>query len=90
LIRANPPDPRHPRSIRSNQEEIKMGTEPLRTFQVDRLPVAVLSLYNYVNPVVAVILGWLFYREPFGWREAGAMLVIFTGVAIVKRVQDSR
>jgi len=50
----------------------------------------VVSLYNYVNPVVAVILGWLFYREPFGWREAGAMLVIFTGVAIVKRVQDSR
>jgi drug/metabolite transporter (DMT)-like permease len=57
---------------------------------LDRLPVAVVSLYNYVNPVVAVILGWLFYREPFGWREAGAMLVIFTGVAIVKRVQDSR
>ena len=34
--------------------------------------------------VVAVALGWLFYREPFGFREAMAMLVIFSGVAIVK------
>jgi drug/metabolite transporter (DMT)-like permease len=47
--------------------------------------VAVVSLYNYVNPVVAVILGWFFYREPFGVREAVAMGVIFAGVALVKR-----
>ena len=38
-----------------------------------------------VNPVVAIALGWLFYREPFGFRETAAMLVIFAGVAIVKR-----
>jgi drug/metabolite transporter (DMT)-like permease len=38
-----------------------------------------------VNPVVAVILGWLFYREAFGLREAVAMAIIFAGVAIVKR-----
>ncbi len=57
---------------------------------LERLPVAVVSIYNYVNPVVAVILGWLFYREPFGLREAAAMLVIFAGVAMVKRMQDSR
>jgi drug/metabolite transporter (DMT)-like permease len=34
---------------------------------------------------VAVTLGWLFYREPFGGREAAAMIVIFAGVALVKR-----
>jgi drug/metabolite transporter (DMT)-like permease len=38
-----------------------------------------------VNPVVAVALGWLFYREPFGPRETVAMLIIFVGVALVKR-----
>jgi drug/metabolite transporter (DMT)-like permease len=54
-------------------------------FALDRLPVAIVSLYNYINPVVAVALGWLFYREPFGLREALAMTVIFTGVAVVKR-----
>jgi drug/metabolite transporter (DMT)-like permease len=32
-----------------------------------------------------VALGWLFYREPFGAREAIAMIVIFAGVGIVKR-----
>lgn len=57
---------------------------------LNRLPVAVVSLYNYVNPVVAVALGWLFYREPFGLRETAAMLVIFTGVAIVKRLEARR
>jgi drug/metabolite transporter (DMT)-like permease len=49
------------------------------------LPVAIVSIYPYVNPVVAVALGWLFYREQFGAREAAAMVVIFAGVTIVKR-----
>jgi drug/metabolite transporter (DMT)-like permease len=52
---------------------------------MDRLPVAIVSVYPYVNAVVAVALGWLFYREPFGMREALAMAIIFAGVAIVKR-----
>ena len=49
------------------------------------LPVALVSIYTYVNPIVAVLLGWLVYREPFGWRQASAMLVIFAGVTVVKR-----
>jgi drug/metabolite transporter (DMT)-like permease len=54
-------------------------------YALDRLPVAVASVYTYVNVVVALALGWLVYREPFGWREAAAMLVIFAGVWVVKR-----
>ena len=52
---------------------------------MDRLPVAIVSIYPYVNAVVAVALGWLFYREPFGLRETAAMVIIFAGVAAVKR-----
>jgi drug/metabolite transporter (DMT)-like permease len=52
---------------------------------MDRLPVAVVSIYSYVNAIVAVALGWLFYREPFGVKEAVAMVVIFAAVAVVKR-----
>lgn len=48
------------------------------------LPVSLVSLYTYVNPVVAAILGSLIYKEPFGLREIAAMCVIFSGVAIVK------
>jgi drug/metabolite transporter (DMT)-like permease len=54
-------------------------------YALDRLPVAIVSIYPYVNSVVAVTLGWLFYREPFGLREAAAMIIIFSGVALVKR-----
>ena len=53
-------------------------------YSLENLPVAIMSIYPYVNCGVAVALGWLFYREPFGWLEAAGMLVIFAGVAIVK------
>jgi len=54
-------------------------------YMMDRLPVAIASVYPYVNSVVAVALGWLFYREPFGIRETVSMMVIFSSVALVKR-----
>jgi drug/metabolite transporter (DMT)-like permease len=59
-------------------------------YALDRLPVAVVSVYPYINSIVAVTLGWLFYREPFGFVEAIAMIVIFVGVAVVKRHSFSR
>jgi len=52
---------------------------------MDKLPVAVVSIYPYVNTIVAVCLGWLFYRERFGMREALAMAIIFLSVGLVKR-----
>ena len=51
---------------------------------MNRLPVSIVSIYPYVNSIVAVWLGWLFYREAFGPREFISMLIIFTGVGIVK------
>lgn len=54
-------------------------------YALEHLPVALVSIYTYVNPIVAVWLGWLFYREPFGRMELVGMLVIFAGVAVVKR-----
>lgn len=59
-------------------------------YALDRLPVAVLSVYPYINSIVAVTLGWLFYREPFGFVEALAMIVIFLGVGVVKRHSFSK
>jgi drug/metabolite transporter (DMT)-like permease len=56
---------------------------------LSRLPPAVVSTYTYINPVVAVFLGWWVYREHFGWREAGAMAVIFAGVAMVRKASFS-
>ncbi|MGP0074742.1 MAG: EamA family transporter [Bryobacteraceae bacterium] len=55
------------------------------SFVLDRLPVSVVSIYNYINPIIAVFLGWLFFREHFGAQQLGAMVIIFAGVALVKR-----
>jgi drug/metabolite transporter (DMT)-like permease len=54
-------------------------------YALDRLPVAIVSIYPYVNAIVAVALGWVFYREKFGLREAIAMMIIFASVGVVKR-----
>ncbi len=53
-------------------------------YALGKLPVSIFSIYPYVNAVVAVLLGWLIYSEPLGWREFAAMATIFVGVAIVK------
>jgi drug/metabolite transporter (DMT)-like permease len=52
---------------------------------LDRLPISVVSIYNYINPIIAVSLGWLFFREHIGLQELLAMFIIFAGVALVKR-----
>jgi drug/metabolite transporter (DMT)-like permease len=53
-------------------------------YSMTHLPVAVVSIYTFVNPIVAVILGYLFFREPFGTRELIAMAIIFAGIALVR------
>ncbi|MEZ5400600.1 MAG: EamA family transporter [Bryobacteraceae bacterium] len=58
-------------------------------YALEKLPVALVSIYTYVNPMVAAVLGWFFYREQFGRKEAAAMAVIFLGVTVVKRFTPS-
>ena len=57
---------------------------------MDRLSIAIVSIYPYFNALVAMWLGWLFFREPFGSREWSAMHIIFAGVGIVKWQNTSR
>ena len=57
---------------------------------ISRLPVAIASIYSYVNPLVAVLLGVWIYGEQFTAREGIAMGIIFAGVALVKRAQGRR
>ncbi|HEY1758050.1 MAG TPA: EamA family transporter [Bryobacteraceae bacterium] len=55
-----------------------------------RLPVAIASIYSYINPLVAVLLGVWLYGEQFSAREGIAMGIIFAGVGLVKRAQRGR
>lgn len=41
------------------------------------------ATYAYVNPIVAVLLGWALAGEPFGPRELAAAAVIVGGVALI-------
>jgi drug/metabolite transporter (DMT)-like permease len=52
------------------------------------LPVAVVSIYMYVNTAVACLLGWLLLNEGFGWREFTGMMIIFAGSLLIKFFQN--
>lgn len=54
-------------------------------YALRHLPVSFVSLYSYVNPVIAVVLGSLLLSEPFVLRDAGAIVVVLAGIAIVSR-----
>jgi drug/metabolite transporter (DMT)-like permease len=47
------------------------------------------STYAYVNPIIAIVLGWLFANEPLGVRTVVASAVILAGVAIITASQSS-
>jgi len=54
------------------------------TYALRHLAVSFVSLYAYINPVIAVALGVLVLNEPFDGRMAIAAALVFAGVAIVR------
>ena len=53
------------------------------SYALRHLDVAIVSLYTYINPVIAVALGAWLLGEPFGWRMAVAAALIAGGVVVV-------
>ena len=60
------------------------------TYALRHLPVSLVSLYAYVNPVIAVALGVAILGEAFTWRMGLAAALVFGGVAIVQRRRQTR
>jgi drug/metabolite transporter (DMT)-like permease len=58
-------------------------------YALKHLPVSTVSLYAYVNPVIAVILGRLLLDEPFSARMALGIAVIFVAMLIVRQTGDT-
>ncbi len=54
-------------------------------YALKHLPVATVSLYAYINPLIAVLLGVAILSEPFGLRDVIAAAVVFAGVALVRQ-----
>jgi drug/metabolite transporter (DMT)-like permease len=53
-------------------------------YALAKLPAAKVATYAYVNPIIAVILGWLILGEQLGWRVTIATAVILLGVVLVQ------
>jgi drug/metabolite transporter (DMT)-like permease len=53
-------------------------------------PVSKVSTYAYVNPVIAVFLGWLFLAEPISATTLVGAGIIVASVALVLRVESAR
>lgn len=49
------------------------------------LPISVVSLYAYVNPVVAVVLGWLVLDEKLNLRIVISVFIVLAGIFLVNR-----
>ena len=54
------------------------------TYALRHLAVSFVSLYAYINPVIAVALGVMFLGEPFNTRMMIAAALVLAGVAIVR------
>jgi drug/metabolite transporter (DMT)-like permease len=49
------------------------------------------STYTFVNPIIAVLLGWLVLGEqPSGWMIAGAALVIASVAGVLMSNPDAK
>lgn len=55
-------------------------------------PLPLISTYAYVNPVVAVILGWIVLQEPIDTRTviAGAVIVVAVALIVTARGRMAR
>ena len=53
-------------------------------------PPSLVGTYAYVNPIVAVFLGWLIAGEPFTAQQIIALSVILAGVIIVNIAKDKK
>ncbi len=57
-------------------------------YTVAHLPLTTVSLYAYINPLIAVLLGAVLLDEPLSPRIAVASLLVLAGMALLRRVQS--
>lgn len=53
-------------------------------YALEHLPLSLVSTYAYVNPIIALFLGWLFLNEQLNTTTIIASIVIIFGVVLVK------
>jgi drug/metabolite transporter (DMT)-like permease len=61
-----------------------LGAYSAYVYALQHLPVSTVSLYAYINPIIAVILGTLIANEPFSPRIVAAAGMVLAGIAVVR------
>ncbi len=51
---------------------------------IESVGAVVASLATYLMPPVGVLLGWLVFAEPVGWRLVAGVVLILAGMAVVQ------
>jgi drug/metabolite transporter (DMT)-like permease len=59
-------------------------------YAIEHLPLSLVSTYAYVNPVIALFLGWVFLDEQLNIFTVLASAVIIFGVVLVKIGSNKR
>jgi drug/metabolite transporter (DMT)-like permease len=55
------------------------------SYALRKLPMTIVSLYAYVNPLVAVVLGWAVLSEKLNMKIGIAILITVAGIYIVNK-----
>jgi drug/metabolite transporter (DMT)-like permease len=58
-------------------------------YAVRHLPISTVSLYAYINPLIAVVLGAALLGEPLTLRVLAAGALVLTGTVLVRGVQST-
>ena len=53
------------------------------TYVLAKLPITIASLYAYINPLVAVVLGWLVLSEKLNLKIGAAIVITVLGIYLV-------
>jgi drug/metabolite transporter (DMT)-like permease len=59
-------------------------------YAIKHLPMTLVSMYAYINPIVAVFLGWLVLTEPITIKTLFSMLIILIGIYLVNTDQQKK
>jgi drug/metabolite transporter (DMT)-like permease len=58
-------------------------------YAISHLPLSLVSTYAYVNPIIALFLGWLVLDEPINFWIVVASVVILVGVTLIKKGSEN-
>lgn len=53
---------------------------PCYVYALEKLPIGVVSLYAYVNPFIALLLGYFLLNETITWITTGALVCVICGI----------